>query len=56
MMDTQVIARQGFDPEAKTRGGIIVYPTYMYKEWVKYWRSMRINPDLKKPGAQGDPG
>ena len=25
---------QGFGPEAKTRGGIIVSPAYMYKECV----------------------
>ena len=47
---------QGFGPEAKTRGGIIVSPAYTYKECVKYWCSMRINPDLKKLGAHGGPG
>ena len=45
---------QGFGPEAKTRGGIIVYPAYTYKECVKYWCSMRINPDLMKLGTHGD--
>ena len=38
---------QGFGLEAKTRGGIVVYPAYTYIECVKYWCSMRINPDLK---------
>ena len=47
---------QGFGPEAKTRGGIIVSPAYTYKECVKYWCSMRINPDLMKLGAHGGLG
>ena len=47
---------QGFGPEAKTQGGIIVSPVYTYKESVKYWCSMRINADLKKLGAHGGPG
>ena len=47
---------QGFGPEAKTQGGIIVSPAHTYKECVKYWCSMRINPDLKKLGARGGPG
>ena len=51
-----LIAPQGFGPEAKTRGGIIVSPAYTYKECVKYWCSMRINPDLMKLGAHGGPG
>ena len=46
----------GFGPGTKTRGGIIVSPAYTYKECVKYWCSMRINPDLKKLGAHGGPG
>ena len=47
---------QGFGPEAKIRGGIIVSPAYMYKECVKYWCSMGINPDLMKLGAHGGLG
>ena len=47
---------QGFGPEAKTRGGIIVSPAYTYKECVKYWCSMGINPDLMKLGARGSIG
>ena len=51
---------QGFGPEAKTRGGIIVSPPYTYKECVNIGvvctRSMRINPDLMKLGAHGGPG
>ena len=50
------LSPQGFDPEAKTRGGIKVSPAYTYKECVKYWCSMRINPDLMKLRAQGGPG
>ena len=42
-----------FCPEAKIRGGIIVSPAYTYKECVKYWCSMRINPDLIKLSAHG---
>ena len=38
-----LLSPQGFGPEAKTRGAIIVFPAYMYKKWVKYWCSMRIN-------------
>ena len=40
---------RGFCPRrVLARGGIIVSPMYTYKECVKYWCSMRINPDLKK--------
>ena len=53
---SMLLPPQGFGPEAKTRGGIIVCPAYTYKECVKYWCSMRINPDLKKLGAHGGPG
>ena len=54
--DCTLLPPQGFGPEAKTRGGIIVSPSYACKECVKYWCSMRINPDLKKLGAHGGPG
>ena len=36
----EIIAPAGFGPEAKIRGGIIVCPTYTYKECVKYCCSM----------------
>ena len=50
-------APAGFCPEAKTRGGIIVSPAYCtYKECVKYWCSMQINPDLMKLSAHGGLG
>ena len=54
--NTNLLPPQGFGPEAKTRGGIIVSPAYTYKECVKYWCSMGINPDLMKLGARGGIG
>ena len=33
-LDQQFLPPQGFGPEAKTRGGIIVSPAYTYKECV----------------------
>ena len=36
--------------------GIIVSPAYTFKECVKYWCSMGINPDLMKLGAHGGTG
>ena len=52
--ETKRFAPAGFWP--LTRGGIIVSPAYTYKECGKYWCSMRINPDLMKLSAHGDPG
>ena len=49
------IAPQGFGPEAKTQGGIIVSPAYTYKECVNIGVVLmrRINSDLMKLGAHG---
>ena len=55
----RLLPPHGFGPGAKTRGGIIVSPAlaaYTYKECVKYWCSMRINPDFMKLGAYGGLG